>query len=264
MRWTWIVLAMAVGCDKDPAEEGEDDTDTPAETEETDTPSDTEETDTEEEPTTGQIQLVVSDFLTGAAVDGATVTAMDQTAETDAAGEALFNLPPGDRFAMEVTAEGVVPIRFEHGPVTAGLAQRTSAQVVSEDTLTLLSGGLGIPIDPSKGHLIVQISGVVVDDNKFDSEDGIVGASVSISANASVSLVEDANPLGFAPGNTVALAGARGIVVFVNVDPGEVTLTRTLPGGETCGLTYGVITGAVYDDVQVRAGAFTNAAYYCY
>lgn len=260
MRWTWIVLAMAVGCGKDPAGDGEDDTDSPVDTEETDSPVDTEE----EEPTTGSVRVVVADFLTGAALDGATVTAMDLEEQTDAAGEAVFELTPGERFAMEVSADGSVPMRFEHGPVTAGMAQRTSLQVVSEDTLTLLAGGLGIPIDPAKGHLIVQISGAMVDGNGFDSTGGIVGASVSISANASVSLVEDANPLGFAPGDTVALAGGLGIVVFVNVDPGEVVVTRTLPGGETCGLTYGVVTGAVYDDVQVRAGAFTNATYYCY
>jgi hypothetical protein len=255
MKPWWIALAALIACEKDPGEGKGDDTDGA---------DDTDAADTDEAPSTGRVEFTFSEFLSKSAIEGASVTAMDMDLSTDANGKVTFDLPAGERFTAELTADGMVPHLWEHGPVTVGMSQRTSKLVVSETTLALLSAGLGVPIDPTKGHLIVQVSPATLRDNGYDSTSALVGASVTISAGATVSLVEDANPLGFTPGDTITMAGGVGIVVFVNVDPGEVTLTRTVPGGETCGLSYGVITDTAFDDVEVRAGTFTNATYYCH
>ena len=255
MRGAWAIgWALWLGACGDPKEDGTDETDA------------ADDTDVADDEGVGTVQLTLAEFLSREPIEGADITAAGASYTSDAAGEATLEIAPDARFETVIEATGFPLHRWEDGPVTAGMNQATARLLVSDTTLATLGGALGVPVDDTKGLVIVQLTRATVasDGSGFDSTGALVGGSVSLSASSTVSLVEDASPIGLTMGDTVGLASGSGIVVFVNVDPGEVTVTYTPPGGETCGASFGVLTDTAFDDITVGAGEVTAVVYYCY
>ncbi|HNC96680.1 MAG TPA: hypothetical protein PKW90_11180, partial [Myxococcota bacterium] len=95
----------------------------------------------------------------------------------------------------------------------------------------------------------------------FDREDHyspahfLEGGTISLDVAYDVALVSDGNsPYGFSVGNTT-LAGSMSSVIFVNVAPGTVTPSFSVPDGRPCS------TGPASFDLP--AGAYTTTVYYC-
>jgi len=79
--------------------------------------------------------------------------------------------------------------------------------------------------------------------------------TVSLDVAYDVALVADSNsPYGFSPGNTT-LVGSMSNVVFVNVAPGTVSPSFSVPDGRACDSGWG--------DFDAPPGAYTAAITHC-
>ena len=187
-----------------------------------------------------------TEFLSGSPMVGATVTSGDQTATTDDEGKASFTFAGDENVTFLTTLDGF-PDVYSYWWVPA-LDFQLFTPVPSYGTIDLLSTALGLPYDETKVLLNVSVVNYVPgNDEPSVPLDGTV---VELDADYALALTSDGTPTGLAPGNTVA----GGSIIFVNVEPGTVTPTLTLPGGETC-------EGHVSFDAV--AGGYVDATYIC-
>ena len=252
-----ILLAIPVlwSCtgDKDADDTGGDaDTDTDADTDaDTDTDTDT-DADAETDAETVTLSVTYSEFLSSSRIEGLELTVEGgASTTTDADGLATFSLAQDSDVVITGSADGFRPMRFGYLVGTADFAQGTL--VPSNSTLAVMGSVLGMTISEDKGmvvHTVLDFEGA---DGGFDY---LADVTVDIDLAYDVALVVDSSSAtGLSVGNTT-LDGSRAVVIFVNVEPGELTPTYTPPDGVTCSRMNSPLT--------VGAGEWVSGDAWCH
>ena len=250
-------LLLAACGDKDddtgaPAEADADtDSDTDADTD-SDTDSDTDaDTDSDTDADPASYTGYFNEFMSGDPIVGGTVTYGSETYTTDEEGSVAIEVAESTEATLSLVAEGYPDAYVYRYQGTSAVLSYTD--VPSDGTLSLLSGGLGIPLDETKGILAVTIS-EFDPDNATESQ-AIGNVTVDLDVGYDAALISDSEAgFGISGGNTTK-EGSPSVVIFVNVEAGTATPSFTLPDGVVC--EYG------HASVEVVADSFMTATYYC-
>ncbi len=213
-----------------------------------DTDADT-DTDTDADADTS-MTVAFSDLATHAAIANTPATVNGAAYTTDANGDIVVVGVPATNLHIRMAPENYPPLQAYLIQAWTNGSQKIG--IPSNATLAGLSGALGITLDPGKSMVVIGV---------FDRA-GHTGVSefleeVTISLNVAydVALVSDSNsPYGFTPGNTT-LVGSMSSVVFVNVDPGTVSPSFSVPDGRPCDIGW--------PSFDAPAGAYTALIYHC-
>lgn len=244
--------------DTDTSGDSDTATDTGTETGDTDTGGDT-DTDTaqdtgDEPPPPVAMMLYTFNFVTQTAVADVSLEVDGTTQSSDASGHATFNIPPNfDAYVQATAGEEYYPayyaisgdeMRFDAG---IGLTDRATANV--------LASLYGVSLDPEKGIVSVAVLGGV------EPATARAGATVTLDTTYDLAITQSAtSPTGFDLGSTTTGAGT-GVVVFVNVPPGDVTLSVSGEGVTTC--TTFASTERLQTSLPVVADATNTMTLYC-
>lgn len=213
-------------------------------------------------PTTATVARTYQDFLSADPVVGASVSLSDgYLFVTDAAGLVSYEREAGARYWERAAATGYPDHVYWRGALAAGYTYSSTENMVSSDSLVLLGNVLGLTLDSARGIVVVQLMGLEVTDGDPDVTGPLVGASAELSVAYDAVLVEASGPVPFTTGSTITDDATRGLIVFVNVEPGSVEVTLTTPAGESCATD--LASGDSFTDIEAGAGAFAQVNYYC-
>lgn len=206
--------------------------------------------------------ITINDFLSSEPVEDVTLCwslngGEDTCLTTDANGQATGSVDfvAGDMLVLNATKDKYFPFRVEYylDETTTGTVSATWA-FINETLVDIVTAALGADADPAKGHVTVLLT---------DGTDPIEGATAEMTIgtaaqgpNYSNSDVTDGI---FSDSGVTTDAG---IVVFNNVDPGEVELTATVDG-KTCVASAGENAGDNKVHTLIEAGKLSYTAMVC-
>jgi hypothetical protein len=240
MRWTLLLLlalcaptALLTACSSDDDDSAADDDD--------DSPPIPEEV---------RATVRVLDGATGDAVEGVTATWGDEEGTTDSFGRVEFVMPSQEDFEIALSGDDIVDTWLQGN---SGTADFTFTTAVGDDaSFDLFATLIGQTRDPAKGYLTVAL-----DTPAFQAA---TGASATIdAANDGAGILVN----GFPEAGNELIFEAAALITFVNVDPGDATVSVTAPPNQIC-LSYpGLNAGTDFTTYDVRAGGVTVAQFIC-
>ena len=191
------------------------------------------------------------EFYTGTKIKGAEVTYGDVTVTTDDDGYAEFDVA-ADAVAVFTMSHAEYRPTVFHNYIGGGTYE-TDSRVPSTNTLSLLGQLMGLTPDESKGILLVQLFGT---DPTYEGDaPPVAGATIDVDAAYQVALTYDEEAdFGLGPSNTTT-EGELSYVIFVNLDPGTITISVDEPEGYAC--TYGAMS------VDVAANSYNSVSLFC-
>jgi|GEM_PF-1594842 len=188
----------------------------------------------------------LSDFVTGAAVVGATVEAFGQTLTTDDNGTVAVVTPPNADILVAITGEGFRDHYFYLRTRSTDAAFTYS--LATDSSIAALEAILGQQVDDGDGILAVA-------PRELDTLANLGEVTVSVDQSYDLALVFDSSSdYGLSPGTTT-IVGSQATVIFVNVTPTEVTPSFTDAAGHVCDIGPA--------SVDVPAGSYVIANYQC-
>lgn len=198
-------------------------------------------------PTTISFDVVMRDFLSGNALEGATVEIGDETATTDADGEASFMVAKNTDVMIKVTGDG---FRDHYMHLRAGETDVTwTFDLATDNTIAAISTILGLTVDDTKGILTTAVRAAGAINTQ------IPGMTITSDGDPLISLVLDASSTTGINVGATTLEGSASTVIQVNVTAGDVTPTFSHPWGYTCDIGP--------SPVDVPAGSYVIALYTC-
>ena len=231
--------------------------------------TDTEDTVADSGDSVDSVDSETSDTVTAdiAAVDGlqplyikdVPVTFDGETTITDENGYVRLQLPKNSALTIHATAPG-----YMNGTLllfTLDETIKTYIQLITTAARDAVSAQLGIPYDPTKGIVGIQVY-------TRDEAGGAVrlaGATVDLDVAYSVALASDnRSPAGFVPSNvTVTESESTAQINFINVTAGTVNVTVTPPAPHTTCTWYRGDTRLEDYALEVAADTLTTAFVFC-
>ena len=214
-------------------------------------------TTTTGEPPVVPMLLTVRDLFTSDLIVGAEIEADSSTYFSDEEGKVKFSLPVDNTYTIIATEPGYLDLHLHY--TVADVGRNGPMQLLSEETKDLISNALGIPVDPQKA--IVQIN---VTERVGKTYPELAGATVTLSSNYDIALASDtSNPLMVTPGTTT-LENSAGNIYFINVEPGPLTVTVEPPMGDLSGCSW-ALAATPFEDWEplATAGVLNTASVIC-
>lgn len=190
--------------------------------------------------------LTLLDVVSGAPLEGVSVSLEAESTTTDSAGSASLSVPAGQPLTL-LADNGDLPHRY-HG--MAGSDDLSIVGFLATQSITSqVYGMLGLGFDDTQGVVVAAMD--------LADLSPAYGASAALSTGAEGSFV-------FGPtlpesGDTL-VDGGSSVVFFPNIPPGSAEITVTPPSGLACTL---VDAGTDTVEVPVVAGAVTVAVFVC-
>jgi len=201
-----------------------------------------------DEVPTVHANLRVLDAMAGAGMEGVDVeTSVGETATTDSDGAATVPVEANGSFSLRLTRDGALD-HLLFGP-TADDDFEYITFLSTEALFDSVLAMLGATHESGTGVVVVGID--------YDDLQPVVGASATISLNHDAPWVLSSN--GAAYGDTVPSNG-MGMVAFPNVQPGDVSVTVSPPGGTECTAFPG---GGEMPDAPVEPDVVTVVTFHC-
>lgn len=191
-------------------------------------------------------EMKITDFLSGAGIEGATVSVLGQTLTSDAEGLVAFDAPPNADVAITVTGTG-----FRDHVIYRRTADHEAVETYplgTDTTISTLEEVLQLTVDDTKGILELL-------PREAGSRAFIPGLTVDLDVAYDLGLVFDAESATGLSAGTTTLAGSPSTVIFVNAAAGDVTPTFSDAAGNVCAV------GPL--PVPLAAGTYVIAEYEC-
>ena len=188
----------------------------------------------------------LTDFLSGAGIEGATVSVLGQTLTSDAEGLVSFDAPPNADVAITVTGTG-----FRDHVIYRRTADHEAVETYplgTDTTISTLEGVLQLTVDDTLGILELL-------PREAGSRAFIPGLTVDLDVAYDLGLVFDAESATGLSAGTTTLAGSPSTVIFVNATAGDVSPTFSDAAGNVCAV------GPL--PVPLAAGTYVIAEYEC-
>ena len=191
------------------------------------------------------VTATVRDFMTADPIAGVAVSALGEDYSTNAEGEVILQLEENTFPRVDMLA-GAAYRNTLFYPTVQETVFSVGVSIPSRTTLSMWGSALGISPDSGKSIAMVSV---------LDSEDNpLVGALVQLNVSyGSAFAFDSSSPVGFSSGQTT-LANSLPIIMFWNVDVGDVEPTVTADGYD-CSLGPSSISS--------EAETFMLALFYC-
>ncbi len=190
--------------------------------------------------------LTLLDVVSGAPLEGVSVSSDTQSITTDATGTAALSVAAGEPFSL-LADSGDLPHRY------IGVAGSADLSIVG----FLASSAITAQVYAMLGLTLESGRGIVVAAMDLPDLTPAYGASAALSAEHGGSFVF--GPSLPEPGDTL-IEGGSSVVFFPDIAPGTATLSITPPEGLTCAL---IDAGSDTAEVTVEADQVTVAVFVC-